>query len=164
MIYLPVVEFHNDNLKVCNVRLLSSLPEKHVPNWSLAIVKVFPFFFPSYHWAQIMYVYTCSFSHDFLSGAWPKTFHVLIIFYNCKTQEIAEPSWKLCQQLRSLKLIKFPSTFWKLIVRSVQWRICSLFVFLVVIQPVVRSESFEWKSKINHCGDWPHTYLRILSR
>lgn len=56
--------------------------------------------------------------------------------------------WKLCQQLRSLKLIKFPSMFWKLIVRSVQWRICFPFMFLVVIQPVVRSESFEWKSKI----------------
>lgn len=95
-----------------------------------------------------MCAYTCNFSHDFWSVAWPKTLHVLIIFYNCKTQETAEPSWKLCQQLRSLKLIKFPSMFWKLIVRSVQWRICFLFMFLVVIQPVVRSESFEWKSKI----------------
>ena len=66
-----------------------------------------------------MYIYAIFFC-EFSFIIWPKTLHVLIVIYNYKTQETAEPFWKLGQQWRSLKLIKFPSAYWKCKVSAVR--------------------------------------------
>lgn len=131
-------------------------------NWLLFMTNIaLLFLYPSSN-----YLYVCIFCFDFPSITWPKTLHVLIMFYNYKTQE---PSWIQSQQLGSLRLIKFPSAYGKWIGRSVQWRICFLLMYLIAIQNV-ESGCFEIKSKLDQdlltddVPNWGVCPLSVMNR